>query len=53
MKSLTKDETWRRSKALEGAEHSGAIMLSVAQQVKDRKPIVIDDDGFAVNEARL
>jgi hypothetical protein len=28
-------------------------MLPVAQQLKDRKPILVDDDRLAVNEARL
>ena len=31
----------------------GRTPKGVAQQLKDRKPIVIDDDGFAVDEARL
>jgi hypothetical protein len=37
----------RRTPQVFGAEHSRAIMLSVSEQVKDRKPIVVDNDSLS------
>lgn len=35
---------------IERTEYSGAVMLPVAEQVKDRQPSSINNDRFAVDE---
>ena len=37
---------------VERAEHSRMVVTPVAQQAENRKPILVDDDGLAVNSAR-
>jgi hypothetical protein len=36
---------------IESAEHSGVVVLPIADQVEDREPVRIDDDGLAVERA--
>jgi hypothetical protein len=36
---------------IERAEHSRAVVLPVAEQIKDRQPTMIADDRLAVYEA--
>ena len=36
---------------IEGAENGGVVVLPVAEQFKDRQPVTINDDSFAVYEA--
>jgi hypothetical protein len=36
---------------VEGTEHSGMVILTVADEVEDREPVLIDDNGLAVERA--
>ena len=36
---------------IEGAENSGMVVLPVAEQLKDRQPVMINDNRLAVYEA--
>ena len=35
---------------IEGAENSGMVVLPVAEQLKDRQPVMINDNRLAVYE---
>ena len=36
---------------IESAEHGGVVVLPIADQIEDREPVRIDDDGLAVERA--
>jgi hypothetical protein len=36
---------------VEGTEHNGMVILAVADEVEDREPVLIDDDGLAIEGA--
>ena len=37
---------------VESAEHGGVIVMPIADQIEDREPVRVDDDGLAVERAR-
>jgi hypothetical protein len=37
----------------ERAEHSGVVVLSIAEQVKDREAVLIDNNRLAIDDAGL